>query len=142
MHPTKIFGLNGRGKKYIAGERVIIHTDIIERMYPNRQIETPSPVNVYGSTVQEEPSGEKYEGRTGEFFPLRKFTFTDGRVLYERLQEDWTYPGIIAFFALYDEWSHALPDSLWTEAEMENAVCADAAQTGHSEIDDEQIGMI
>jgi len=53
-------------------------------------------------------------------YPLHEYKVIDGRVFYSYVQEEIWSSGPVIFLALMDENKNPIPESLWTEEEMEH----------------------
>jgi len=122
MRQDQIVGLNEWSRKFVEGEKVLLFTERITRIYPDGKKEELPPCPVYGSSIKKEESGETYEGMFGEKYPLYKYTFPDGRVYYEKVQRCIWSSGPVFFLALQDEEGNWVPESLWTEEEIRDCL--------------------
>ena len=113
-------GLNKWARKFVEGESQVLYYEEIKRTYPDGRVETIPNRPVNGSSVAKEPSGENYAGYFEEF-PLYKYTFPDGQVYCEKLQDSIDSAGPVLFLALINEVGEWVEESLWTEEEMEAA---------------------
>ncbi len=120
IREDQIFGLNAWAQKLVGGEKVLLYTEEVVRVYPDGRRETQEPRQVLGSTVAREPSGEHYSGMC-EGYPLYKYTFPDGRVYVEAVQSIEYSSGPCIFLALRNEAGNWIPKSLWPRAYMQAA---------------------
>ena len=121
MRMNQHLGLNEWAEQFVAGEPILLYTERITRLYPDERVEGVPDQPIHGSTVRSEPSGESFTGMFEDEYPLRKFTFPDGRVFYERVQADPWSSGPVFFLALQDERGRWVPQSQWTEEQIQAA---------------------
>lgn len=122
-------GLKQAARKIVAGDRVLEYTEEVVRVFPDGRRQKMEDRPVFGSTVKREPSGERIEDGMWlgpEGIPLDKYTLPDGRVLFER--EQTMIPGggggsLIILTALQDEKGEWIPESYWSDLEVEKAQC-------------------
>ena len=114
-------GLNQWAAKFVAGTRVFLYTEKVERVHPDRRVEKFRPRRVYGSSVRKEESGSSFSGMFGDTYPLHTYTFPDGRVYAESVQAEPWSSGPCFFLALKDENGAWVPESLWSEEAIANA---------------------
>ena len=110
-------GLNDRACELVAGDQVLLHTDVVHRTYPSGETVVLGPQPIYGRNV----IVEQYATMEGAFyneFPLFKYTFEDGRVLYEYVQASPWSSGPWFLTALRDGDGNPVPESLWTDEEI------------------------
>ncbi len=117
----QFMGLNEWAQNFVKGEPVLVYTEEVTRVYPDGRRETLEPRPVYESSVKKEQSNEFCSGMFGDEYPLNKYTFPDGRVCFERVQAEPWSSGPVFFLALQDEKGNWVPESLWSEKEIENA---------------------
>lgn len=111
-------GLNVWARTFVEGESVLAYTEQVVRVYPDGRRERVPDRPVYHSTVLQEESGVHYSGMFGDEYPLMKYTFPDGKVYYERVQDAPWSSGPVFFLALQDEEGRWVSESLWPEAEI------------------------
>lgn len=144
-------GLNQWARELLAQEAKLLYTEQITRVYPDGHRETIEPRQIYFQINREsygvdgdhssldysayghEYYDEWYLGAIGPLAPLVEYTFSDGRIFIERVQEveskktGWFFSEETYFLALkiYDpktgneDWAS---ESLWTEEEMARAM--------------------
>lgn len=111
-------GLNAWASDFIS-EPTIEYTDHIRRVYADKTVEDIETKGIK-CLVQQEPSGRIILGIFDIEYPLHKYTFPDGKTIYEFLQaEPWSSSsGLIMFTALEDKEGERLRESLWTDKEI------------------------
>lgn len=115
-------GLNAWALHLIKGNQILAWTEFIVKLYPSGVKEQLPARDVYTSDVICAMSGEHYEGGY-QTFGLRKFTFPDGIVLFERVQQEIHSSGPVIFTALYEKLKHTwVPQSRWGTIEMKQYV--------------------
>lgn len=114
----QVIGLNSRAEKLIEGEQVLQYIEHVTRVSPDGRKEELGPNEVYGSSVLCEESGDTFTGMFKNNYPLMKYTFPDGRILFEKVQAEPWSSGPMFFLALKDEQGKWVKKSLWTEKEM------------------------
>lgn len=102
-------------------ERTFAYLKRETRFYPDGRVERVPDILVYQSAVRIEPSGRYYRGMFGDQYALNKYTLPDGTVYYEGVQAEPWSSGPVFFLALKDEKGNWVPESLWSEEEIENA---------------------
>lgn len=114
-------GLNERAQKLVKGKQVLAWTEQVTRVYPDGRKETLPDRKVFASTVKCEPSGEEvpYAFGDGATFKLDKYTLPNGTVYFERMQAEPWSSGPCYFTALQTEDGKCVPESCWTEREIE-----------------------
>lgn len=118
MRCDQVMGLNERADEIVEGGQILLYTEEVTRKYPCGKIETGITRPVSISDVKREPSGEHFCGMMDQEYPLFKYTFKDGHVLFERVQcEPWS-SGPVVFLALQDESGKWIEESLWTDEEI------------------------
>lgn len=118
MRTTQIIGLN----EWAAN--LVHQTEIVEeigcyrtfsdaRVEPfNRKVEIPiAQVNEVGSFV----------GMFDEEYPLHEYRMPDGRKYIEFVQAEPWSSGPCIFLALKDDSGNSVPESLWSDEEINNA---------------------
>ena len=121
MRTDQCVGLNERAKAIIVGEPVSV-VMTVTREYPDGWV-TKETNQVFESTVKSEVYRTLDGAWNPGFLKLFKYTFPDGRILYEDVQAEPWSSGPVYFLALRDseysvEWNW-IPDSLWTDEEIE-----------------------
>ena len=114
-------GLNDWASTLVRGADILLYTEEIVRVYSDGRREPAESRPVLGSTVKEEESGEHYAGMFDDEYSLSKYTFPDGRVLYERVQATPWSSGPVFFLALQDEKGRWVPESLWSQDAIDHA---------------------
>lgn len=116
-------GLNDRAKALVAGEPVLDYTERVTRVFPDGREEALPDRAVMTSTVKcEELADDDCDVSDpfgGNDVPLHRYTFPDGRVLTEAVQAEPWSSGPVVFTALKDESGAWVPESLWTDEEIE-----------------------
>lgn len=113
-------GLNERAKALVAGEPVLAYTERVVRVYPDGHEEALPDRPVMVSSVRVEPSDKTHtDPFSGDDGTLDRYTLPNGRVLLERVQAEPWSSGPVVFTALQDESGAWVPESLWTDAEIE-----------------------
>ena len=123
-------GLHERVRALVAGEQVLAYTERVVRVYPDGREEPQADRLVMASTVRCDQSGEVYadpfagdldgdEEGSKSGVHLNRYTFPDGRVLVEKVQADPWSSGPVVFTALQDESGKWIPESLWSEQEIQ-----------------------
>ena len=110
-------GLNERAKKLIEGEPVPVLEEI-RRTYPDGR-QTNETRQVFESTVKSRVYYTREGAWNPGFLELFAYTFPDGRVLREEVQTEPWSSGPCYLLALKDEQGNWVPESLWTEEEIE-----------------------
>lgn len=114
MKMTRIFGLNEWAKNFVKGKQVFVCTENITRVYPDGRQETLKSRSVYELSVRKKESGEFYTGFfDNEDYPLYEYTFLDGSVYREKIQQVICTSLLIVFLALQDEKGNWVLESLW-----------------------------
>lgn len=120
----QIVGLNDRARKFVRAKPVLIYTETVIQEYPDGHREILGPNPVYRPSVTKESSGGSFVGMfdNDEQHPLfRYYTFPGGRMYYEAVQDQVQSSGLVVFLALKDEAGNWIPESLWTEEEIQSA---------------------
>lgn len=118
---THVIGLNDWAKRFVAGERMFLFVQTGTRKYPDGRVEKLEEQEVFGSSVLREESGETFEGMyEEEIHVLHKYTFSDGRVYFERVQDDPWSGGPCIFLALQDTKGGWVPESLWDQTVIDD----------------------
>lgn len=116
-------GLNERAKALVAGEQALAYTERVTRVYPDGREEPQPDRPVMVSSVQcEELNDEDFvvsDPFGGDDTPLHQYRFPDGRVLTEAVQDEPWSSGPVVFLAFKDASGTWVPESLWTEAEIQ-----------------------
>jgi hypothetical protein len=112
-------GLSERARKIVASEPVFVCTEETTRVYSDGRRETLEPREVFEPSVKTEKSGRFYQGMCGDKYSLDKYTLPDGRVMFEAVQDEPWSSGPVFFLALQDENGKWIPESLWTEEEIQ-----------------------
>lgn len=107
--------LNEWASNLVKGELMLVWMEEVTRVYPDGLREALEPRPVFKSSVNTEESGEFYSGMFDDEYPLRKYTFADGRVYFEKVQAASWSAGYVFFLALEDEKGNWVPESLWAE---------------------------
>ena len=76
---------------------------------------------ISGESVRMEKSGKTYSGMFDDVFCLNRYTLQDGRVFTEAVQAEPWSSGPCFFLALQDEHGEWVPESLWSENEINAA---------------------
>jgi len=122
MRTTQIRGLHPRAKALVKGKLVLAYTEQVVRIYPDDRREEMPDQPVMASTIQKEKSGETFIGMFDEDYPLHKYTFPDGTVYYEEVQATPWSSGPCYFLALQDEDREWVPESKWTNDEIQQGL--------------------
>lgn len=115
----QFMGLNKWATELVKGERVLVCTEKGMRVFPDGR-EEPFSHEVHGSSVRKEKSGKTFSG-FNPGYPLYKYTLPDGTVYEERVQAEPWSSGPVFFLALVDEIGQWVPESLWTDEEIDAA---------------------
>lgn len=121
MSINKVVGLNEWARKFVKDEPVLAYMETIVRGYPDGHQEVIGPTPIYQSTITEE-DGTWIVRAEGDY-PLIRYTLPDGRVYYETIQTirpDWI--GSVYFIALNTDTGQPVPESRWTEAEIQSVL--------------------
>ena len=113
---TRLFGLNPWASDFVS-KPTVEYTDYIRRVYADKTVED---IETKGTKclVQKETSGRiVLLGSSNIEHPLFKYTFPDGKIIYEFSQADPESSAAI-FLALEDKEGARLRESLWTDKEM------------------------
>lgn len=114
--------LNGWASSFIKGESVLVCTEEVTHIYPNGRRETLESCPVYESSVKKEESGEFYSILENEDKrPLYKYTFSNGRMYFEKPQAAPWLSGWVIFLALQDENGNWVEESLWKDVAIKAA---------------------
>ena len=115
------FGLNAWAENYVEGKLEFSHKEQITKKYSDGKIEVGPEINIFKSDVKKVSSENWYSGTYGEQYPLHKYIFPNGDVLYEKVQsENWS-SGPCFFLALCYEGGKWLEKSLWAQEDIDNA---------------------
>lgn len=114
---TQVIGLSERATLLVQGEQVLLYQSIDRRLYPSGGEEEMPARAVFGSTVKTQEAGE-FGGMFGEPYPLHSYRLPSGEVLTEKVQAEPWASGPCIFLALTDEAGAWIPESLWTEEEI------------------------
>jgi len=115
---TQVIGLTEEAHALVEGQEVLAYTEEGVKVLPDGSHE-PFTRPVYKSDVSREEYGQ-FEGMFGEPYPLHRYTLPDGRILEEVIQAAPWSSGPCIFLALQEngQW---LPETLWSDEEIENA---------------------
>lgn len=113
---TQWIGLSPAAEAMIAGESVLLYTEVGVRKYPDGR-EEPFERSTQGSSVETIESGRFAYGMFDEEIPLNNYRLPDGRLLEEHVQAEPWSSGPMIFTALKHngEW---VEESLWPEKEI------------------------
>lgn len=114
-------GLNGSAALLVSSERKFAYLKRETRFYPDGRVERVPDILVYELAVRKEPSGRYYIGMFDDRYELTEYTLPDGRVYSEYVQAEPWSSGPVFFLALKDENGNWIPESMWSEEEIENA---------------------
>lgn len=122
MRMVQYIGLNDRATKLITFNPILIHTDFIERKFPDGRIEKLI-VPVYGNPIKVS-TGDKYyySDFSDNACYLDMYELPDGTKLYEAVQEIYWSGGPMIFTALKDEQDIFIENSRWLQTELDNYV--------------------
>jgi hypothetical protein len=110
-------GLNKWARMVTEDKPVLVYVVEETRVYPDGR-RTIEPRPVYESSVKKEETGDFYSlGGEHYAYPLYKYVFRDGRVYYEEIQR--SLETCCIALALKDENGHWVPESLWTDEELQ-----------------------
>lgn len=114
MRDDTFMGLNDWASNHVNSSTVE-YTDYVRRVYKDGSEET---LTLKGKKclVEREGSGDTVEGFNS--YPLVKYSFPDGRVLFEYVQDSPWSSGPVIFLALKDSDGKSIPESLWTDEEI------------------------
>lgn len=118
MRTDQYIGLNERAAALVEGEQILLYRETITREYPDGRTVTAGPKPVTGSNVRIEKYDD-LEGAFGNDFPLFRYVMADGREFYEYVQAEPWSSGPCYFLALRDSRGNPVPESLWTDEEIE-----------------------
>lgn len=119
MRTDQYIGLNERAQELVRGTPVFLFSEEVTRVYPDGRREILPPREVQGSSVKVEDNGVIEGAWTDVVSTLHKHTLPDGRVLREEVQANPWSSGPCYFVALKDEAGNWVPESLWTDEEIE-----------------------
>ena len=122
MRMVQFIGLHERATKLITLDPILIHTDFIERKFPDGRIEKlVHPC--YGNPIKWK-TGDKYfyTDFSDNKCYLDVYTFPDGKVYYEAVQEIYWSSGPMIFTAFKDENDIFIENSRWTIEELNSYV--------------------
>lgn len=89
MRETQWIGLSPRARDFLS-EQDVVCNEVTVRSWPDGRLEVTEPRKVLVSRIKKEQWGHTY-GMFDEEIPLHKYTFPDGRVLFEVvLAEPWS----------------------------------------------------
>lgn len=118
---TQFIGLNSWASDFVKGESVLAYTERGSRVYSDGR-EEPFEHPVHASSVKREDTEKCWYGMfEGEETPLAKYTFPDGRVYFEDVQAEPWSSGPLIFLALKDDKGNWIPESLWSDEEVQAA---------------------
>lgn len=106
----KALTLNPWAKSFVKSERMFLYTEEFVIIYPSGKRKVINSVDVYDTPISQEESGKTVRDRTGRLRKLNKYTFPDGRVYFEAVQDckdGW------GFLILVDQDAKIVPQSLW-----------------------------
>lgn len=122
MRQDNIVGLTSAALELIKNritETVLLYTEQTIRIYPNGLKETlPLKPIMEASYKKEEYSS--YHGMFDTEYPLFKYIFSDGTVLFEAVQEEAWSSGACFFLALKNEKGEWVKESLWLEDDIKS----------------------
>lgn len=113
----QLIGLNDWASDFVR-KPTRKYTDYVRRVYEDGMV---NDLEVGGEEclVKRELSGQRMLGMFDESYPLNKYTFPSGRVVFEFEQASPWSSGPVMFLALKDENGEPIKKSLWTEEEIE-----------------------
>lgn len=114
-------GLNVWAQNFVEGKKVLAYIERTLRIYPDGETKVMPDHPILVSNVGAEESGEHYVGMFEDEYPLHKYTFQDGKVFYERVQDCPWSSGPVFFLALQDESGQWVRESLWPDEDIGNA---------------------
>jgi len=109
-------GLNTWASDFVS-KPTVEYTDHIRRVYVDKTVEDIEKKGIK-CLVKQEPSGRIILGMFNVEYPLYKYTFPDGKIIYEFLQAQPWSSGPMMFIALEDKEGERLRESLWTDKEI------------------------
>lgn len=120
MRCTQWIGLSPDAEAMVAGEQVVLYTEIGVRKYPDGR-EEPFERSVEGSTIETLSTDRYTLGMFDEELPLMDYRLPDGRLLEEHEQASPWSSGPMIFTALKcdGEW---VKESRWSDEEIENSL--------------------
>ena len=112
-------GLNPRSEKIIVGQPVLLYTDLVRRTHKDGRVELFKPKKTYGTDTKTERIATiagAFDDVAGHLF---RHTLADGTIYEEYLQANPWSSGPMYFVALKDADGNPVPESLWTDEEMD-----------------------
>lgn len=119
IRKDQYIGLNERVEELVKGTPVCVYVEVTTRVYPDGRHEEQEPKPVYESSVKREEHDVIHGAWTDMVAPLHKYTFPDGRVYFEAIQAAPWSSGPCYFIALKDERGEWVPESRWSDEEIE-----------------------
>ena len=106
----RIFALNPWAKNFVSSRKVLLYTEEFALIYPSGKRQVIYSQEVFGTPIKREERARSVKDQAQRVRKLCKYTFPDGRVYFEAVQDRRDGWG---FLILIEENGKVVPLSLW-----------------------------